>query len=188
VFGIDGFSADTYAKIRVRGVRDVVYANAERLLRARHTRNSGPEIQIQFIEMEENEHELEQFKEHWLARGAVLKVRNKLSWGGKFGTPLCVPQEQRIACPWAVTMMHVFWDGRVPRCPGDTEGEEGSGNAWDEPLATLWGRLGSYRDHHLSHRFDQLPKRCQTCKDWMTGAAERLRPAQPVPAVGSAAN
>jgi hypothetical protein len=73
-------------------------------------------------------------------------------------------------------MMHVFWDGRVPRCPGDTEGEEGVGNAWHSPLAELWARLGGYRELHLSHRFDELPARCHGCKDWMTGAAERVRP------------
>jgi hypothetical protein len=124
--------------------------------------------------MDENEHELEAFKAYWLTRGATLKVRKKLSWGGTFETPMKVPKEERIPCPWAMTMMHVFWDGRVPRCPGDTEGEEGVGNAWDEPLVVLWERLGKFREKHLEYRFDQLPERCQTCKDWMTGAAERI--------------
>ncbi|MBI3261784.1 MAG: radical SAM protein [Acidobacteria bacterium] len=176
VFGIDGFTAETFERIRVRAVRDVVYTNVEHLLALRRARGQGPEIQIQFIEMDENSHELEAFSEHWLHHGATLKVRNKLSWGGKFDTPLCIPRDDRIPCPWAITMMHVFWDGRVPRCPGDTEGEEGVGNAWDEPLAVLWERLDCYRQHHLNHDFDLLPDRCQTCKDWMTGAAKRIRP------------
>ena len=175
VFGIDGLSKEIYEKIRLRGDRDVLYANVEHFLAARKELRSGPEIQVQFIEMDENEHELEAFKAYWLARGATLKVRNKLSWGGKFGTPLSVPKEERIPCPWAITMMHVFWDGRVPRCPGDIEGEEGVGNAWDEALTVLWNRLATYRDKHLEHRFDELPETCQTCKDWMTGAAERIR-------------
>ena len=86
-------------------------------------------------------------------------------------------REERIPCPWAMTMMHVFWDGRVPRCPGDTEGEDTQGlNAWHASLTELWGALGSYRDLHLSRQFDALPDRCHTCKDWMTGAAERVRP------------
>jgi radical SAM protein with 4Fe4S-binding SPASM domain len=127
--------------------------------------------------MDENEHELEPFKKHWLERGAVLKVRHKLSWGGIFDTPLEISDSDRIPCPWAITMMHVFWDGRVPRCPGDTEGEEGVGNAWHESLAALWKRLGAYREKHMQHRFDELPDRCQNCKDWMTGAAERIHPA-----------
>lgn len=176
VIGIDGVSREAYERIRIGGERDTLYANVEYLLKARHARDTGPEIQVQFIVMDENEHELEAFKRYWSARGATLKVRNKLSWGGQFDTPVVVDNEDRIPCPWALTMMHVFWDGRVPRCPGDTEGDEGAGNAWDEPLADLWGRLGDYREKHLEHRFDELPERCQSCKDWMTGAAQRIHP------------
>lgn len=183
VIGIDGHSPDVFERIRVGARRDVVYRNVEHLLRARQACGHGPEIQVQFIEMQENVHELPVFQAYWLERGAVLKVRNMLSWGGKFGTPLQVAPEWRIACPWALTMMHVFWDGRVPRCPGDTEGEEAVGNAWDEPLNGLWAKLAPYRDKHLQHRFAELPVRCQTCKDWMTGAAKRIRGAT-VPAAG----
>lgn len=176
VIGIDGFSSGTYERIRVGGVRDQLYASVEHLLEARQALRVGPEIHVQFIEMNENVHEIEEFKAYWLERGAVVKVRNMLSWGGTFETPVSIPDEKRIPCPWALTMMHVFWDGRVPRCPGDTEGDECAGNAWDESLDILWGRLGEYRRLHLEHRFDELPERCQTCKDWMTGAAHRIRP------------
>lgn len=175
VFGIDGFSKETFEAIRINADRDTVYANAEYLLDFIKARGEGPEVQIQFIEMDENEHELEEFSQYWLERGATLKVRRKLSWGGKFDT-FEVVQENRIPCPWSLTMMHVFWDGRVPRCPGDTEGEEGAGNAWEASLAELWGRLGGYRQKHLEHRWDELPERCNTCTDWATGAAERIRP------------
>jgi hypothetical protein len=176
VFGLDGLSRETYERIRVGGTRDEVYANVERFLAARHARRSGPEGQVQFIEMDENAHELEAFEAYWLDRGALVKVRNKLSWGGRFDTPLVIPKEKRIPCPWAITMMHVFWDGRVARCPGDTEGQEGPGNAWDEPLTVLWARLGVYREKHLKRRFEELPERCQKCKDWMVGTAERIHP------------
>jgi pyruvate-formate lyase-activating enzyme len=176
VIGIDGFSKPTYERIRIGGVREQLYKQVEYLVSARRRRRSGPEVTVQFIEMDENEHEMEQFRQHWLALGATVKLRNKLSWGGKFDTPLCVPPESRIPCPWACTMMHVFWDGRVPRCPGDTEGEEGSGNAWSTTLVDLWARLGSYRSLHLDRQFDALPDRCRECKDWMTGAAARITP------------
>ena len=177
VFGLDGFSAEVYERTRVGGSRAVVYANVEALLAKRLARDAGPEVQVQFIEMEENAHELPAFLDHWLARGAVVKARNQLSWGGKFATQLAVDPAKRIACPWALTMMHVFWDGRVPRCPGDTEGEEGAGNAWHSTLAKLWAELGPYRAKHLARRFDLLPERCRGCTDWMTGSAARIRPA-----------
>ncbi|MFQ5799573.1 MAG: amino acid adenylation domain-containing protein, partial [Bacteroidota bacterium] len=96
VFGIDGFSKETYERIRIGGERDELYANVEHFLAARHARRAGPEVQVQFIEMDENEHELEEFKAYWLERGAVVKARRKLSWGGKFETSLCVPVEERI--------------------------------------------------------------------------------------------
>lgn len=181
VIGLDAFSAGTYARLRVNGDRDVVYANVERLLAICQAHGDGPEVQVQFIEMDENEHERDAFVAWWLERGAVVKVRNKLSWGGKFITPLCTPTEERIPCPWAMTMMHLFWDGRVPRCPGDTEGEESVGNAWEASLTTLWARLGAYRDKHMSRQFDELPERCQQCKDWMVGAAKRIRTAAGIP-------
>jgi radical SAM protein with 4Fe4S-binding SPASM domain len=87
-----------------------------------------------------------------------------------------VAVDDRIPCPWAMTMMHVFWDGRVPRCPGDTEGDESVGNAWQDPLEVLWMRLGTYRELHMAEKFAELPERCQSCKDWMVGAADRIRP------------
>lgn len=178
VIGLDGFSRSVYESIRIGGDRDRVYANVEHLLTERRSRAEGPEVQVQFIEMDENDHEVTQFTAYWHARGATVKVRNKLSWGGKFDTPLRLSDEERIACPWAMTMMHVFWDGRVPRCPGDTEGEEGSGNVWHASLAELWARLRGYRDLHMERRFAELPDRCHTCKDWMTGAAEQVRPGE----------
>jgi uncharacterized Fe-S cluster-containing radical SAM superfamily protein len=178
VIGLDGFRAETYARIRIGGQRDVVYANVEHLLAQRRERVCGPDVMVQFIAMDENEGELEPFRDYWLARGATVKARHKLSWGGRLATHLCVPDEERIACPWAVTMMHVFWDGRVPRCPGDTEGDEGVGNVWQSSLSELWAKLGGYRDLHLQHRFSELPARCQTCRDWMSGSAERIRAPQ----------
>ena len=176
VFGIDGFSKASFEKYRVKANRDAVYGNAERLLARRDERGLPVAIQTQFIVMDDNAQEVDAYKAHWLARNAVVKVRRQLSWGGKFGTGLAIASDSRIPCPWAITMMHVFWDGRVPRCPGDTEGEESSGNAWHASLAELWGRLGGYRDLHLARNFDGLPERCKTCTDWMTGAAERVRP------------
>jgi MoaA/NifB/PqqE/SkfB family radical SAM enzyme len=176
VFGVDGLTRETYERIRVEGVRDELYANIEHFLAERTKRRNGVEVQVQFIEMDENMHEMEAFRDYWLERGATVKLRNKLSWGGVFSTPLGSTSPDRIPCPWAITMMHVFWDGRVPRCPGDTEGDEGVGNAWDEPLDVLWRRLGAYRKLHLEGRFDELPERCQSCTDWMTGAAVRVRP------------
>lgn len=176
VFGIDGFSSEVFENIRIEAKRDIVYSNVEYMITLIKEIGYGPEIQVQFIEMEENRNEYEIFKEYWLSKGATIKSRRMLSWGGTIESNLKVPDENRIPCPWACTMMHVFWDGRVPRCPGDTEGHEGPGNAWNESLSNLWAKLGVYRDMHLNYKFDDLPERCVDCTDWMTGSAERITP------------
>lgn len=176
VFGIDGYSKHSLEKYRVNADRDLVYHNAERLLARRDELEADLAIQAQFIVMNENAHEVEQYKAHWLSRNAVVKVRRQLSWGGQLETGLGISQDDRIPCPWAITMMHVFWDGRVPRCSGDTEGEDFKGNAWHDSLKSLWAELGCYRELHLARDYDMLPERCHSCTDWMTGAAERLRP------------
>ncbi len=176
VFGIDGFTPEVFEKIRVDAKRDIVYSNVEYILNLIKKLGYGPEIQVQFIELEENKNEYDKFKEFWLSKSATIKSRRMLSWGGNLESNLKVPEENRIPCPWACTMMHVFWDGRVPRCPGDTEGYESPGNAWDEPLSSLWSKLGGYREMHLNNRFDELPERCSKCSDWMTGSAEKIKP------------
>ena len=178
VIGIDGFEKETYEKYRCLGNRDVVYENVRYLLEQRNLRDSGPEIMVQFIEMDGNTKEFDAYKDHWLGLGATVKLRRQLSWGGKFETAIDVADDERIACPWAITMMHMFWDGRVPRCPGDTEGEEDAGNAWDDSLVDLWSNLSTYRQLHLDHKFDDLPARCHDCTDWKTGASVKLRPNQ----------
>lgn len=183
VIGIDGFKKETYEKYRYLGDRDTVYSNVKFLLEERQIRGDGPEIMVQFIEMDDNAGEFDAYRDYWLALGATVKFRRQLSWGGKFETAIEVAEEQRIPCPWAMTMMHLFWDGRVPRCPGDMEGEEGAGNAWDDSLVDLWANLGHYRQLHLDHRFDDLPERCHTCTDWKTGASKKIRPPQRAAAI-----
>lgn len=176
VIGIDGFKKETYEKYRFLADRDVVYENVKYLIEPRAESESGPEVMVQFIEMPENADEFDDFKDYWLGVGATVKFRRQLSWGGQIETGFSVPQDNRVPCPWAVTMMHVFWDGRVPRCPGDTEGDESAGNAWDDSLVDLWANLGEYRQLHLDRKFDDLPQRCHDCSDWMTGASVKLRP------------
>jgi len=177
VFGVDGFTRSTYEKIRRGGDKDVLYANIEYMLTTRDRRRGRQtDVQVQFIEMDENRHELEMFRRYWLDRGAVVKVRKKLSWGGKIDTPLRVPDEMRIPCPWVINLMHVCWDGGVPRCPGDTDAVYGAGNVLEASLRELWSRLRAHRQLHLDRRFDDLPEDCRRCKDWMTGVAERHCP------------
>lgn len=176
VIGIDGLSDHTYQRVRGGGDRDHVYANVERFATMRRVQAFGPAVMVQFIEMDANSHERDAFLTYWTSRGVIVKTRRQLSWGGRIATPLAVPPDERTACPWAINLMHVCWDGTVPRCCGDTDATEAVGNAWQESLSTLWNRMAAFRRAHLTHQFAALPSRCATCKDWMVGMAEKIQP------------
>ncbi|MEJ2086672.1 MAG: hypothetical protein P8Y44_13535 [Acidobacteriota bacterium] len=59
VIGMDGYTAPTYESIRRGGDRDLLFGNVTHLIERRRAREHGAEIQVQFVEMEENQHELE---------------------------------------------------------------------------------------------------------------------------------
>ena len=80
----DGFSKETYEKIRVNGNRDVTYSNIEYLLNRKKERNkSKPIIEIKVMEMAENKEEVDLIMNYWRQRGAWTTKRRLISWGGK---------------------------------------------------------------------------------------------------------
>ena len=179
VFGVDGISSKSYNKIRVGGNYDLVVKNINTILKKKRSLNLiKPEITVQFIIMDENEHEEEAFKDYWLGQGAIVKIRRKLTWGGYIiSDKLNTPKEKRIPCVWICNLFHVFWDGTVPRCSGDHEAKHIMGNIKHESIASIWNnKLKYYRQFHLLRKFDQLPEQCHVCKDWQVGGSEKNSP------------
>ena len=167
VFGIDAFSPESYNKIRIGGSYDLVVKNVNSILKKKKIHGlKKPEVTVQFITMDENEHEESAFKEYWLGQGAVVKIRRKLTLGGFINSDkLNTPKEKRIPCVWMCNLFHVFWDGTVPRCSGDHEAAHVMGNINKESIASIWNKnLKYYRKLHLCRKFDQLPQQCHKCK------------------------
>jgi len=107
-----------------------------------------------------NAHELQPFCDHWLARGATLRCATSSAGAASSRPPLKVPKAERIPCPWAITMMHVFLGRARPALPGDTEGEEGAGNAWHAPLADCgptWAAIASSTSRTATTSCRSLP-------------------------------
>lgn len=75
---VDGATNLTYDKIKVGGDFRKVVQNVHRLLKEKPDSMS---IIVQFIETEENKHEVSAFRTYWLEHGAVVKIRRKLGWG-----------------------------------------------------------------------------------------------------------
>lgn len=173
VLSMDGFSKDTYEKIRLGGKYDQVKANALRMIeRARDRKAAKPEIQVQIIEMPDNQAEIEDFRRFWAAQGAVVKVKNLITWAGTL--PITIQGAQnvsRIACPWIMNTCPVLYNGDVVICATDADGRHVLGNVENESIQSIWARKESARRAHMEHRWADLPEICKKCTDWcVTGS------------------
>lgn len=177
ILSLDGFSKEVYEKVRVLGKRDVVFPAVEKLLKEREQRGQiYPAIICQYSMMEDNEHEVELFREYWKSLGAEVKVRPKLEWtasGSIRSDRIDHHTSFRIACPWGNNTMAIHQDGKVVTCAVDYEGHFSVGNVQDLTVKELWHKLGTeVRAHHRAHNWDKIPDLCKNCRDWQTAGAE----------------
>lgn len=162
---VDAYDYRTYNKIK--GV-DFKFGHIEDKVES--LVDAGIDVTVQFIVMDENRDEEQLFKDHWIKKGAKVKIRNKLGWGGKLSEDREIP-ERNMPCPWLMRQMIVLWDGCVAQCDGDYEGEHIKGNANDSSIYSIWnGELAELRNKHCSGNYDFEP--CKTCNDWSVGMAE----------------
>jgi radical SAM protein with 4Fe4S-binding SPASM domain len=130
-------------------------------------------ITVQIIEQQDNRHQIEEFKQYWLDKGAVVKVRPRLGWGKGVDAPeLVMEQDQRVGpCPWLVRTVSIHWNGTVVQCDGDWDQRWPVGDLNRQTLEEVWlGELAKRRELHRSHDFDFDP--CRNCKDWQAGLSE----------------
>lgn len=176
IVSLDGFTKETFERIRVGASHERVYRQAERLLElkrkcgAHHLR-----VEMQFSLMEENETEAEDFRKYWLERGACVKTREKVTWSGTKQAPNLYPELERIACPWALRTCAIQWNGDLVACACDYEGVFVAGNIREDSIERIWNtKHREFEELHLKHEFDQLPDLCQGCLDWQVGGGARL--------------
>lgn len=177
IISLDGFTKETYEKIRYLGKRERTYDGVSELLRRKAASgNTYPLIICQFSLMEENEAEVEDFRNFWHERGAEVKVRPKLEWtasGSIRSSRIDHDTDFRIACPWGNNTMAIHQDGAAVACAVDWAGRVNVGNAAEVSVKELWRRLGEVvRKPHREHRWADLPDICKGCRDWQTAGAE----------------
>ena len=172
IIGMDAFTKDTYEKIRVGGDFHKTRENVEFLLSEKRQKQiSRPKVIMQFIVMQVNENELDDYKSYWLSRGAIIKVRPKIGWGTAVETEdLTLPDSYRtFPCPMIIRNIAIHWDGTVANCSdADYEGLYPAGNINDSTIEEIWnGELATRRKKHWEGDFSH--PLCKSCKDWQTG-------------------
>jgi len=167
IVSMDGFSKETYEKIRVGGVYEITLANVHEFIRQKNQYRPDMIFEMQFSVLEENQHEVEAFKKYWHEQGACVKVRPKASWAGKVEATF--KKEERYPCKWALNHCAILWNGDMVACGVDCEGEFIAGNVRESSLFDLWyGKHKQFREIHIRKEWDRLPKVCASCMDWQT--------------------
>lgn len=175
IFSLDGFTKETYNSIRVHGERDVVYNNIINLYnKIKKQGLKRPLLEIQYSIMDENEDELQDFIDFWSDKDVYIKVREKLTWSGTVEANNLDKNQSRIACPWAVSNLGIFWNGNAGGCLLDYEGRNIIGNVKKEGIKGVWNgeKRKAFMKQHLEHKFDELPDFCAKCMDWQAVGAE----------------
>jgi len=174
-FGVDAFSPETYAKVRVGGNYERAVNNIKTLLRLQKEKNaSKPLVHVQFVEMDVNQHEKEEFIRFWNEQGAIVKIRPKVSWAGLIDAPnLVLSNEERWPCYWAMQSMSITDTGKAVTCAVDLDARFIAGDVNTQTLKEVWnGKLKELRELHLSKKFGDLPAICRDCRDWQSARAD----------------
>lgn len=174
IIGLDGTTKETYSKIRCGGDYEKVVQNSLYLL----AKNNGfVKVIMQFIEMDENCHEIELFKKYWLSKGATVKLRPRLGWGlGREAKNLVVGDDGRdFACPWLIRTVSIHCDGKMAQCDGDYDGKHSPGDVKSQTIKEVWDTvLKERREKHWNLDFS-FPL-CTNCKDWQAGRSYYYEP------------
>jgi radical SAM protein with 4Fe4S-binding SPASM domain len=173
--GLDAFTPETYAQVRVGGNYEQTVCNVVHLIKMKQALNaSNPEVFVQFVEMDVNQQEKEGFIKFWLAQGAQVKIRPKVSWAGSIAAPdLVLGNDDRWPCYWAMQTMSITDTGKVVTCAVDLDARHIVGDATQSSLKEIWnGGLKTLRLLHIEKKYEELPENCRHCRDWQSARAD----------------
>jgi MoaA/NifB/PqqE/SkfB family radical SAM enzyme len=175
--GIDATTAEVYEQLRVGGNFKKVVKNVEYLLKLKKELNAKkPKVICQFVVMEKNKHQVDDYIEYWTSRGVTVKVRPKVSWAGTVESE-DVDNRKRHPCYWGIQSFNILYDGRVALCAVDYDGKIIGGDVSKESLKSVWnGKLKEIRELMLQDKWDKLPPFCRDCTDWQKAVNVTFEP------------
>ena len=150
--GVNAATKATYDKV-VRGPKfDRVIENVQELTRRKH---SG--VFVSMVVVDENKHEMEQFKKTWGRQTIFGEFKN---WAGARHDPIERTGE-KVPCWALLNTMSVLWDGRVVSCCLDYDGQMVLGDVNKQTLTEIWHQSRWLRQRHRALDFDtDLCRQC----------------------------
>ncbi|WP_082114093.1 radical SAM/SPASM domain-containing protein [Kiloniella litopenaei] len=197
-FQIGGLSPESHGVYRIRSNFDKITKNIEALVELRNkTPNSNVQIEIGFIVMKHNEHEVKDFIS-WangigadkanivdpcvrdVEEGYKYLPENKQYWfydEEAFEKGYLKPKKlSDNECTWVWNSAMINWDGSVVPCCRDPHGRHQFGNAFEQPFHEIWNGQGltEFRNQIVTSIKDV--DICKLCSGFGIPQLERSRP------------
>jgi hypothetical protein len=160
-----GHSKENHEATMVGIDHDRVVQNILGLMNLRKSlRVNGPVVETIFNAPPENQHETEDFLRFW--RGKVDHAREgdfSLEFQ-EYGREAVNAIVRSYPCNGIYERLLIFWDGRVPQCNGDVDGELILGDLNEDSITGIWNceRLQAVRRVHEEGQLEKLPM-CLHC-------------------------
>lgn len=146
-----------------------VINNIKDMVALKKRMHSNTKIYIRFLECEENEDEIQQFRSLAKDLGVSLEVRYTHNYSGVINKNFISKHifKKRYPCYHLWFSPAITWDGKVVICCSDWNYFEVLGDLNRDSLATIWQskRLKELRKMHLKGHYNNIPL-CENCNVW----------------------
>ncbi len=183
IISLDGLDQQTYEKYRVNGNFQIVVEGIKRLVTARKSVDSKtPFIELQFLVMRHNEHQMQQAREFAKQYGVdklsfktaqvydfnsdnpvIPVLKEKSRYKQNTDGSWVIAKKVRNRCRRIWSSLVVTWDGKVVPCCYDKNADHQNGNLLEESVSSVWKN-----HHYYSFRKQVLKNRseidiCKNC-------------------------
>lgn len=181
-FSLDGFTRETYNKIRQGLDFERTVNNIEEFLQLKKILNkSYPKVKINFVLSELNMHEKNMFYNYWKNKVDEIGFTEQVSWPGT-NIEGSRSNEMVYPCWWLWHYLVVLADGRAVPCCYDYDGEYTLGNLKEDNIEDIWfgEKINHLREIHFKRDFKSLSL-CGNCyqisnfSSWLTIRDKQLR-------------
>ncbi len=168
---VDGFSKETYEKIRVGGNFEQLKESVVLIHNYIREKNLNTRVELAFQVYEEiNGHELEAFKQWANENDYEYKVVFMHQWAGlredipTYSLDQSRESQRKGPCSSLWTSFMILWNGDVALCFLDADGKEVHGNLSKSSIEEVWaGSLREKRKEQVQGTIKGLCSNCREC-------------------------
>jgi len=141
-FSVDGFTHETYERIRVGAVFEKTVENIERFARLRKSKGlKAPYIVIEKIRFKGEQAsaaDVDATRRRFLDAGVDEIIEKEEYVWAQESAPECSAGPSLAACTFAWYAMVICWNGKVTPCPQDFDARMVMGDASKDSLKDIW--------------------------------------------------